>query len=113
MRIHLPFPVSVNAMYRNVSGRGRVKTKRYKEWIKAAEAGLGGDPLGFVAGPVMLQIFVRRPDKRKRDISNLIKGVEDFLVTKNIIEDDSLVEDLNIAWDQSVPDGCYVFVRAA
>ena len=34
--INLPFPVSVNALYRNVRGRGRVMTERHKTWRQAA-----------------------------------------------------------------------------
>lgn len=34
--IDLPLPPSVNALYRNVPGRGRVKTALYKRWHAVA-----------------------------------------------------------------------------
>ncbi len=116
MRIHLPFPISVNAMYANNQGqgRGRFKTKRYKAWIKAAEAELAEQmPVQSFAGPTTLEIFVRKRDKRRRDISNLIKGIEDFLVSQKIIEDDSLVQSVKISWATHTIEGAVVMVRAA
>ena len=102
--IHLPFPVSVDAAWRNVPGHGRVKTKRYLAWEK--EAGveiLRQRPIQPILGPFHLAIMATRPElKRKRDISNLIKLPEDLLVAFNIIEDDSFAQSVTIRWTDAV-----------
>ena len=47
-------------------------------------------------GPHSICISVRPPDKRKRDIDNLIKPLLDSLVEYGAISDDSEVIDLRI-----------------
>ena len=104
----LPFPPSVNGLYRNARGRGRVKTDRYAAWINSAgwalKAHRNRSP---VKGRVVLHIMYERKDRRKRDLSNLVKAVEDLLVAHKIIEDDSLVEQLSLAWSDHIT-GCRV-----
>ena len=98
----LPFPVTTNSLYRNVPGRGRVKTERHRTWRQAAGWDLEQQKPPRVEGPISLEIAVCRPDRRKRDISNLIKCVEDLLVDHGVIEDDSLVHDLRIHWQPGI-----------
>lgn len=87
--IKIPAPVSVNAMYRNVAGVGRVKTKELKNWKLEAEWELARqNPPRFV-GQVDISITLRYPPKGRADCSNYIKAVEDLLVTCGVIEDDS------------------------
>lgn len=91
------FPVSVNALFANVAGRGRVKTKRYKDWQQAA--GWDANGKGTIKGPFELRLILSRKKRRKgQDLSNLVKCVEDLLVTHGIVEDDSLNERLVLAW---------------
>ncbi len=93
----LPFPISVNAMYRNVLKVGRVKSTTYKQWLAEAQASvLQNKVRGSIEGPYTMEIEVDRPDKRRRDLTNLIKGVEDFCVSQGYVEDDSLCERLQI-----------------
>ncbi|MTH96559.1 RusA family crossover junction endodeoxyribonuclease [Roseibium sp. RKSG952] len=86
--LSLPFPPSVNAMYRNVSGKGRVKSADYKKWEKQA---------GFLileakprphTGPVRIS-YTFGAKSGRWDMSNFIKAIEDLLVTHGLIEDDS------------------------
>lgn len=98
MIYRLPFPVSVNAMYRNVHGRGRVKSRTYLAWVKEAELVLARQrPRPFI-GLAMLDI--RIDSSRRGDCSNYIKGVEDFLVSSGILQDDQkkYVRSVSIAW---------------
>lgn len=111
VKIHLPYPVSVNAMYRNVRGKGRVKTKKYSDWIFAACMKHGSRDAKRVPGKVSVHIEVKRPDKRKRDIDNLAKGILDFLTLQNIIDDDCNVEKLTIEWIYDGPDGATVTIE--
>lgn len=102
MRLPLPFPVSVNAMYRNVRGVGRVKSKRYKAWNAEAHAMNTGTTMHQIEGPFNAEIVVGRPDKRKRDLDNLAKCVLDLAVSWGLVEDDHLLTSLKMEWSDTM-----------
>lgn len=91
----LPTPPSVNAMFRNVAGVGRVKTTAYKQWTRTAGWQVVAQKAPEFAGPVAVLIEADLP--RNRDIDNAIKAVLDLLVSVNVLSDDRLVDDLRIA----------------
>lgn len=107
----LPYPPSANTAYRNVPGKGRVKTERYNAWIQHATVKTVPPP-GLVAGRIDLVMQLTPPDRRKRDLTNVIKCTEDFLVRRGVIEDDSLVESLYIRWWREGEPGVRVMVTA-
>jgi crossover junction endodeoxyribonuclease RusA len=45
-----------------------------------------------------VEIEAWRPDKRKRDLDNLLKAVLDSLAHAGVFEDDSQIVDLRIYW---------------
>lgn len=96
----LPFPPTANNLWLNV-GKRRVRTPTYDAWI--AESKLCCIGAKKVRGPYILTILATRPDRRRRDLSNLIKALEDLLVKAGIVEDDSLCESLRISWSGSEP----------
>lgn len=49
--------------------------------------------------PVQITHRLGRPDKRIRDISNYIKATEDFLVSRGVLKDDSLIHWFGAGWD--------------
>lgn len=112
--IDLPFPVSVNKMYRNAS-KGRKKTDRYRVWLRAAMNEIITQRVQWrvprVPGKINVAIQIERKDNRKRDIDNLIKCCLDVMVEMNVIDDDSNVEALSIAYGPVT--GAQVEVRAA
>ena len=112
--IVLPFPPSTNGLLRNVPGRGRVRTKRYQTWARAAGNELISQRASWntkgIKGPVSVEINLGRPRVR-RDIDNCAKAVLDLLVECRVIEDDSHVERLEIDWRGE--DGALVTVRKA
>jgi Holliday junction resolvase RusA-like endonuclease len=112
IRIELPMPPSVNALFRNVPGRGRVKTKRYLTWIQAAGWAVKEQRPAKIAGPYCLWLYCNRPDKRRRDLANLEKAISDLLVSHGIVEDDSLCAELHLYWAGTGRD-CVVNVEPA
>ena len=94
--------MSVNQLYRNLPGKGRVKSTKYKEWIAAAEAAIHGMPRNLIVGPVFIRMEVGRPDNRRRDITNLIKCTEDFLVSHGLMEDDYLTHEFSTVWVKDI-----------
>ncbi|MBO6755445.1 MAG: RusA family crossover junction endodeoxyribonuclease [Roseibium sp.] len=88
--LRLPTPPSVNAMYRNLSGVGRVKTTKYKDWAQEAGWMLNSQRPHKFPGPVSISyVFGPKTHSRAWDLSNHLKAVEDLLVTHCIISDDN------------------------
>ena len=98
--LFLPFPLSVNAMYKN-AGKARAKSKRYREWIEGAQWQLAGQHKGKpITGPLMLTLAIKQPDRRRRDLGNLEKCVTD-LMTGVVYEDDSQIKILAMHFDET------------
>ncbi len=108
VQLILPCPPSVNGAYRNLARGGRCKTKGYGEWIKLAESKLKQyEDAGFLNLRKEMAFLkhkkIKPPhnyilgyefsfkDSRARDGENYLKCLTDFLVSHNIIYDDSLV----------------------
>lgn len=103
--LFLPYPPSVNTAYRNVVGVGRVKSKVYKDWLVEARlvTMLNKEARGKIEGAYAIHIEIDRPDKRRRDLSNTLKVIEDFCVSQGFVEDDSLCERIKMQWTDAIP----------
>ncbi|WP_049732844.1 RusA family crossover junction endodeoxyribonuclease [Rhizobium ecuadorense] len=113
IRLHLPFPISVNALYANGGNkRGRHKTPRYEAWIAEASI-VVKDSMRQRLGPYSISICLQAPDKRARDIGNLEKCVSDFLVMHGIVKDDSFCQRLLMTWGEGLPAPCVVLLQKA
>lgn len=86
VEIELPYPPSVNTYWRHSRGRHYISEKGKAFQFAAVKACEQFDP--FV-GAVVIKLEVYKPDKRKRDLDNLTKGLFDALVNAGIIEDDN------------------------
>jgi crossover junction endodeoxyribonuclease RusA len=96
----LPFPPSTNHLFINIK-HGRVRSQKYDSWIQEAGCEIMRQRPKKIAGPVILLFeFQEGRDKRKRDISNLVKAPEDLLVKHGIIEadDGSIVREIRCKW---------------
>lgn len=92
----LPFPPSMNRLWRNVEGRTLLSAegRSYRRAVASAVdqqgvQGLGGDPARVV-------IAAWLPDARRRDLDNLLKASLDGIVAAGLLLDDSLIHDLRI-----------------
>jgi crossover junction endodeoxyribonuclease RusA len=92
-------PPPLSACYKNAAGRGRVKTQRYKVW-ENRHLMINPQLRGAVkfTTAVRVHIGIIRPDKRKRDLDNLLKPICDLLVAGRVLADDSLIHELSIRW---------------
>lgn len=108
LTLHLPYPPTVNSLYANVPGKGRVKSERYRTWERHAQNMLLAQQKRLIPGKVAVDIRIEQVDHRKRDVANLEKAILDIL--KGVAyEDDSQVVDLRIRWDDV--ENCMVTVR--
>lgn len=108
--LRLPYPPPLSACFTNARRVGRVKTKRYHAWQQHAAVAAGRQP--EITGPVSVAIQATPPDRRKRDLDNLLKPTLDFLGLRKVIEDDSLIEALFIKWHREGEPGLTVMVSS-
>jgi crossover junction endodeoxyribonuclease RusA len=98
----LPWPPSVNTYWRNFDGRMIISAKgrEYREEV--------GDQIMLqkkachFAGKLRVVIEAWRPDKRRRDLDNLLKATLDGLAHAGVYEDDSQIVDLRIYWAKDI-----------
>lgn len=88
----LPWPVSVNSLYRSRGKRVYV-SKRGRDFKNACGIIFASHKCIWEKERIWLDIEVYPPDYRKRDISNLIKIIEDALPW---FKDDSQVDRIKI-----------------
>lgn len=112
--LNLPLPPSVNALFANVPGRGRVRTREYKRWSIAAlnYAWLSKPQGGFPHFEGAFDVQITVPLKMRGDVDNRIKPVLDWLKKPaDIISDDVKAQKASIARSQDVEPGfCRVYV---
>lgn len=101
--LHVPVPPSVNSLYRNLPGRGRVKTKDYSAWFANARNVVRLQKPGVVRGPVVIILCVDRQGVGS-DLDNRVKALFDLIVKLGVIEDDSKVLAFCTAWAPKTPE---------
>ena len=104
MRITLPYPPSVNH-YWGVSGKRRYIMPRGVAFRETVALELCAAHVEPITGPVRLDIVAHPPDKRRRDLDNLLKALQDALEHGGAFEDDSQVADLRIRRAEPVSGG--------
>lgn len=89
-----PFPPSVNTVYTVMRNR-KILSKKGREY-KTKVKNLLESPESCHMGPIITQYTFYRGDRRKYDISNFVKTVEDCLTEAKIWGDDSQVVEVHI-----------------
>ena len=117
--LHLPFPPSVNMIWRGRRhGTWTVyKSRKYKDWIR--QAGLQwilqsrNMDKKEIHGKFNAKIVLAAPDKRIRDVDNYAKVLLDFAKTMRIIDDDRFCHKLISEWGngQDAPMGCCLILE--
>lgn len=107
VELTLPYPPTANNLWTRTR-RGMRKTDKYADWLRVAgQMAMTQRPAGIV-GPYKVLIQALRPDKRRRDIDNLIKPISDLLQTVGVVDDDCNCEMVTARW---VKDGLPLTVR--
>ena len=91
MTITLPYPPSVNRYWRQFRGRAilSAEARAYHErcrYLGTVAVRAVGTP-----GPIQVHLIAYPPDKRRRDLDNILKAINDALVRCGLIDDDSLI----------------------
>ena len=96
LELTLPFPPTVNHYWRRVGNR-TVISKRgrlYRRHVATAVLLAGADYELKCRLSVLIKAYP--PDRRKRDLDNLMKASLDAMSKAGVYEDDELIDDLRI-----------------
>lgn len=98
IEITLPWPPSVNAYWRTFRGRMIISAKgrEYRAAVCVLVRDQGAD--AGLTGKLDMTIEAWQPDRRKRDLDNLLKAPLDALCHAGVYNDDSQISDLRIYW---------------
>lgn len=111
LKFALPFPPSVNHYWRHISKgehAGRVlisKDGRAYRNLCVAKVIEQRVPRHTLTGKLAVAIEVYPPDRRRRDLDNLLKGSLDALKHCGVIEDDGDIDDLHVKRGPAEPGG--------
>ena len=110
MIFKFPYPPSLNHLYATFKGR-RILSATGRKYKKAvADIVLLTPDTKKLSGSVYIDIQVYVPDKRRRDLDNIVKIIFDSLGNAGLFEDDSQVDEFRVTRKEKVKDG-YVIVE--
>ena len=105
LELTLPWPPSLNHYWRcnrghfHISVEGRIFRDRVWAQFQAAKG------RGSLTGPLQIAIDAYPPDKRRRDLDNLLKALCDALQHAGCYEDDNQLWSILIRRFQPIPKG--------
>lgn len=118
LAVVLPYPPTVNTYWRRVGRRTLISAagRRYRTRVREALLAhclLLGQIRRFGRQPLRLEVDVFPPDRRRRDLDNILKALIDALEQAGLFEDDSQIEALSIHRREIHPEGLVVVVIRA
>jgi crossover junction endodeoxyribonuclease RusA len=110
IQIILSLPPSMNRLWRSTKGGTVYRSPKYTEWRTPAIQQITTQAKGKkIIGPYKLTMQVVRPDKRKRDLDNLLKAASDALVSAKVLEDHHC-EWIDARWVKEGPE-CVLIIE--
>lgn len=94
LTLDLPFPPSANTMYRNF--RGRMVLSPQGRAYKQAVAEIVAERESRIDGRLSIFIELSSPTKRKYDIDNRIKPIQDALQDAGVFDDDEQIDWIHV-----------------
>jgi crossover junction endodeoxyribonuclease RusA len=105
----LPYPPSVNKMWRSVGRRVLLSDqgRKFRELVRDI---LKGRDIHPMTGPLEIDIVAQPPDKAKRDLDNILKALFDAMMTDRksgcgCYRDDSQIAKLTVERGSTTPCG--------
>lgn len=95
IRFELPFPPSMNHYWRRVGARTLI-SKQGREYRAAVEAIIRGLGHGTFDGPLGILIEAHPPDRRRRDLDNLLKAPLDAMQSAGLYVDDYQIDHIDL-----------------
>jgi crossover junction endodeoxyribonuclease RusA len=112
LKIELSLPPSVNRLWRTTKAGGMHRSAQYTTWRAIALWQVAVQIKGKgIVGKYKATFHFVRPDKRRRDLDNLLKAAMDVMVTAKAVESDHLCEWLIARWVEDGPE-CVIMLEA-
>jgi len=110
MEFELPYPPSVNHYYRHVGPRVLISKagRKYREIVVSQLRSCEIQPLN---GGIELFFEAYPPDRRRRDLDNLLKCVLDSLQHAGAYHDDNQIVKINAEKHQPLPPNGMLYIR--
>lgn len=105
--LHIPYPPSANRLWRR-AGHVIHKSAEYTAWLSDAGLYVKSQRQPGIVGKYKLIVTAARPDRRRRDLDNLLKPLSDLLMHTGIVGDDCDCDMIVARW---VTDGDGIAVR--
>ena len=109
IQLELPYPPSVNH-YWGVSGKQRFIGKKGKEFRAKVMDAVNEAGIQALEGRLAVHVALYPPDKRKRDIDNVLKSLLDACEHAGCYENDSQIDELLIIRRDVIKDGACTIV---
>jgi len=91
----LPYPPSVNHIYARTKRGGVMLNPNAKAYREEVIYTIGKGHT-MLTGRLRVHVDAYMPDKRIRDVSNILKSLEDAMTHAGIWQDDSQIDDLRV-----------------
>jgi crossover junction endodeoxyribonuclease RusA len=104
MELELPMPPSANRLWRRVGNRTLLSRDGRNYRVRVQEI-LAARGVQLLEGRLAVAIDVYPPDRRRRDLDNLHKGLLDSLQHGGVFRDDEQIDDLHIRRCGCIPGG--------
>jgi len=112
IKLKLPYPPTVNHYWGQL-GSKKFLGKKGKEFREAVFLCAYNARKGALNARLHMEVYLYPPDKRKRDVDNVLKPLLDALEHAGVYENDSQIDKLCITRREVVPNGsCYVEIKA-
>jgi len=102
--LSLPFPPSMNRLWRSAKGGKVYRSPEYQKWKEiAAWEAISQTRPARIKGKFKISIRFVRPDARHRDLDNLLKSLLDCLQSAGVVTNDKNCEWIDARWVSEGP----------
>jgi crossover junction endodeoxyribonuclease RusA len=103
--LYLNWPPTVNNYYTHTRN-GVFISKKGRQYKSAVEADIREQaPDVYITDKVAITVYMFPPDRRKRDLDNYMKALQDSISKAGLWEDDSLIDQLYIYRGEVIKGG--------
>ena len=110
VKLTLPYPPTVNHYWGQLGSKKFLgkKGKQFRDDVVISAYACNAQE-GPLKGRLHVQVYLYPPDKRKRDVDNVLKPLLDALEHAGVYENDSQIDKLCITRCEVIPNGsCHV-----
>ena len=100
IKLELPLAPSTNRLWKVGKGGRMYRSPEYMAWLEEAGWMVKAQTKAQILGRYIIHISATKPDKRRRDLDNLLKSTSDLLVKTKVVDDDSDCQAIAAEWGE-------------